>query len=219
MPPLQNDPKGKSSIDFNNEVLILGLDSLEKNLERAYFSNVSIRKIYRESTTAKLVLDVNCNFKLVEMIYHHNIEIWGDFSCFTTSLSSIINEINTLNEIAIEIEEMTFNFNDTSVIIHEIYKNSIVEQLDNILNNIATNFTSFSKGFSDEMPYEIYIPVLEDDLIQNKWAQNPDYYTIENKSSDYSKYWALYFYSQSEAEIYDVQQNSLTPGNLHLVNL
>jgi hypothetical protein len=214
--PLFNNNSEEFSVGFNKNFKILGLDSFKENLEKSFFSNISIRNTSTTSDKANLVLDVNCNYELSEMLYHYDLGTWGHSSDGQISFLEYFTQLVEMNDVDIEIEELSFHYESTSIIINKIYKNSISEQIEDILRKISENFTSITKGCSAE-PFEIYIPIFEEEA-ETDLLQISDSVQTDFKPTDYFKYWALYFEGENNPEIYDVQSTLIASGNLYFLN-
>ncbi len=100
--------------------------------------------------------------------------------------------------------------------IKNIFKNSIQDQLNLILQSIAAHYVHFTKKLT-ETPYEIYIPVFEEDLFENN-TQIRDIRISNNQPKDYFNYWGLYFESEEDALIYKLKDKSFIPGDLLMLN-
>lgn len=214
MPPLNNNPD-EFSVGLNN-LSISSLDSFKEKLERSFFATAIIRSTVTEANKVNLVLELNCNYELSQMLYHYNLGTWGNSGDGTILFSDYVTQLGELNHIEIEIEELSFHYENTSIIINKIYKNSISEQFNAILQKLNENFNSITKNYSIE-PYEIYIPVFEEKT-ENCQIPVNDYFFTDYQAIDYFKYWALYFEGKKNAEIYDVRDTKITAGKLYYLN-
>ena len=201
-------------VGFKN---IEGLDCFKNNLEKYFFSEVIVRDYASEATSAKLVLELNCNFGLTEMLHHLNMGTWGNFESKELAFPRLLETLRKSNDVAIEIEEFSIFLKDTSIIINKIYDESIPEQLGPILRSISENFVHFTKGLT-EVPYEIYAPVFEENLLEND-ATLKNIKSGNNKVKDYFKYWGLYFYNEDDALIYDLKNTSVISGDLQMLKV
>ncbi len=116
----------------------------------------------------------------------------------------------------LDIGEFSLFFKDTTIVISKIYDNSIPEQFDTIFTEIGKNYVHFSKGLS-EIPYEIYVPVFEDSKDENNAVIN-NIEVSNNSKKDFYKYWALYFDSEEDAIIYNLEKSRLENGDLFMLN-
>lgn len=209
----QENSRNHSPIKINK---LEGIDSFKKNLEKYFFSQVIIRDYGTEATSAKLVLELNCNFGLTEMLHHLNSGTWGNFESKELSFTRMIETLKASNDCALEIEELSIFLKDTSIVINKIYDESIPEQLEAILKSVSENFGHFTKGLT-EIPYEIYVPVFEENLLEND-STLLNIKSGNNKVKDYFKYWGLYFYNEDDVLIYDIKNNTTIPGDLQMLN-
>jgi hypothetical protein len=74
----------------------------------------------------------------------------------------------------------------------------------------------FTKKFT-ETPYEIYIPVFEEDHFEND-TKLKNIRIGNNNKKDYFEYWGLYFDSEKDAVIYDLKNKSIIFGDLFMLN-
>lgn len=195
---------------------IEGLNCFKDNLEKYFFSQVNIRDYSPETTSAKLVLELNCNFGLTEMLHHLNLGTWGNFGSKKQSFTSFLNTLRESNDFYVEIEEFSIFLKDTSIIINKIYDESIPEQLEAVLRSVSANYVHFTKGLT-EVPYEIYVPVFEEGLLEND-ATLMNIKSGNNNVNDYFKYWGLYFYAEDDAVIFDLKNNTIVSGDLKMLN-
>lgn len=209
----QENFRNRSSVGFKN---LEGLDSFKNNLEKHFFSDVIVRDLSSEAKSAKLVLELNCNFDLMDMLHHLNLGTWGNFESKAISFSNLLETLRERNDIFIEIEEFSIFLKDTSIIINKIYDESIPEQLEAILRSVSDNFVHFSLGLT-EVPYEIYLPVFEENILENDTILM-NIKSGKNKVKDYFKYWGLYFNSKDDALIYDLKNTTIISGDVQMLN-
>lgn len=212
----QDNFKNYTSAGYNKKCLIEGLNSFKKSLEKHFFSNVTIRDYSGEGISSKLILELECNFELCEMLHYFKLGTWGNFNCEKFSISKLLQQLNKSNDVPVEIEEFSIFLKDSSIIITKIYEKSIAEQLEYILTEINDNYIHFTKGFT-ETPYEIYVPVFEESVLEHEGSLN-DIACDNNNARDYFKYWGLYFFSEDDAVIYDLKNTAVISGNLHMLN-
>jgi hypothetical protein len=216
MPFPEDNFKKYFPVGYNREFNIEGLDIFKKNLEKHLFSDVVVRNCSSSATQVKLVLEVNCNFGLIEMLHYFNSGAWGNFRGGKYSFEGQLQHLKDRNDLKIEVEEFYIFLKDTAIIITRIYDKSIPEQLENILGTIGDQYVHFTKGMT-EIPYEIYIPVFEEHVMQNDTALT-SMPSNKNSKKDYFGFWGLYFHSNDEGIIYDLENLSHLPGNLHMLN-
>ena len=218
----QDNFRDNLRIKLDDNPQIKGLVEFKKSLERDYFSNVSVRNCSSDIARENLVVEMDCNFKLVEILSHLQKGTWGRMYSAQNSwsksspFSRALRKLNKLNSRQIDIEELSIFTIDCSIIIKNIFENSIEEQLRQILQTIAEHYVYFSKRLT-ETPYEIYIPVFEEDIFEND-AKLKNIRAGNNKEKDYFKYWGLYFESEKDALIYDLKNKAIIYGDLFMLN-
>ncbi len=219
----KNQPKSVV-VDEND---IVGLLAFKLELEKLFFSDVLIRNKALEGQPVQLLIEILCNFDFLEGVTHLNQGLWGKSFIKQTDTRACSNfgqrfgQLQTQNNFYIEIEECCIIFNDCNIVIHKIYDQSIPEQFDEILCNLAKHYNKLIKNMG-ELPYEIFIPVLEETNDTEASENNGDSLSQQRKAvrnNDYNKYWGLYFFSEDDALIYDLNQSSLISGNLYMLNL
>lgn len=206
-----------SRVGYNKNVEIEGLDRFTKNLEKHFFSQVTIRNCSSTTNSVNLVVELDSNFELLETLHYFTKETWGNFNCPENSFAGALTQLRVCNELAIEVEELSLFFKDTSIIVNRIYDQSIAEQFENILISLNEHFEFFTKGVT-ELPYEIYIPVFEDDLMENEHTLLMNIQSGNNSAQDYFSFWGLYYYSEDDASVYDLKNRSIINGNLQMLN-
>ncbi len=200
-----------------------GLEEFKRCLERAYFSKITVRNCSPDKSHGRLVVEMECNFDLVEVLFHLQKGIWGDAKVTrqadhkAISFTRALARLKALNHMPIDVEEFSLFLNDSSIIIKKIYSRSVEEQLGNILNTIAANYVHFTRDLS-ETPFEIYVPVFEDGLLEKNIPTLSKIKTEDNCKDDYFNFWGLYFDSEDDAVIYDLSKKSIISGDLYLLN-
>lgn len=189
-----------------------GLNSFVKNLEKHFFSKISIRENSSNCEKINLVIALNCDLTLWELIHQNDTGNWGTFNQSKYSLSNEINTVQKINDIPIDVDEFSIVLKDTTVIIDKIYNRSIGEQLDYILRELGKHYMQFTKEYS-EVPYEIFVAVFEENLMQNELDL-----VNSKKPQNYNNFWAMYFESEIDAVIYDVQKSTFLYEDLYMLN-
>ncbi len=210
---MHNNNRISEYLRRRNELLkkVNGLDGFIKNLERDFFAEASVT--YSGDCTSNINLDIqlNCNFGLTESLFHFNKGNWGNFhfsapqpNVWGSHLQAALQELADTNSIYVDINELTIQLNDTSIIITKIYPRSIADQLQNILGTVSESFVHLTRKLS-EMPYEIFVPVFEDQSVTEEEGNN-----LPAKSClDYFRYWGLYFDSDEKPSIYCLKEKSV----------
>ena len=210
----------KLRLDDNPQ--LVGFEAFKRSLERDYFSEVTIRNCSLDNSVGNLVVEMDCNLDLIEVLFHLQKGTWGSSNSAegqageSSAFSEVLAKLKDLNSFSIDVEEFSIFLNDSSIIIKKIYTNSIEEQLANILSSIAEHYVHLTRGLK-ETPYEIYVPVFEDDLLENGGTLTR-IQTANNHIKDYFGFWGLYFDSEEDAVIYDLSTKSIVSGDLYLLN-
>ncbi|MFK5972706.1 MAG: hypothetical protein QM485_05450 [Flavobacteriaceae bacterium] len=208
----KNNPPNGVSTEFH----VQGLDDFINILEKYFFSKVTVRKGASKDSEINLIVDLSCDLTLAELLHHFNKDIWGGFEHGESSLSTALHNLRNKNEKYIEIEEFSIFLKDSSIITNCIYKNSILDQLKAILIKIGNHYIHFTKGLS-EIPYEIYIPVFEEGISENE-SNIMDIEVRNKEPKDYYNFWGLYYNSEDDAVIYDLENMSTVHGDLYMLN-
>lgn len=203
----------KSLINLDSTKEIIGIDEFLKSLEFHYFSSIKLKRQSCTLNSIHLVLEVNCNIELLELFTNFNTGRWGTSGKNGSPLQYSLEILNSKNNYNIDIEELTFFLNDTSIVIKRIYDKSIASQLNDILKQIACNYVFLTKGLTQK-PYELFVPIFEDSL--ENFEFEDDQTNMLPKS--YSEYWGIYLDKEDEASIFDVQRNTYVTGDLEFLS-
>ena len=197
----------------NKKVSFNGLSHFINTLEKHFFSNISVRDNSTDRRQINLVIEMNCNFTLMDMVIHSSKQVWGSFNQFKYSLADEIKLLEEVNDVSFDVDEFMINLKDTSIFINKIYNKSISEQLDNIFLNLEKHYLSLTKG-NVEVPYEIFVAVFEEEIIPADLVIANNHKTQKN----YTSYWALYFDSETDAVIYDLNNAKFIYEDLDMLN-
>ncbi len=189
-----------------------GLNTFVKNLEKHFFSKVSIRENASNCEKINLVIELSCDLTLWELIHQHDTGNWGTFNQSKYSLSNEISTLGSINGIQIDVDEFSITLKDTTVIVDKIYNQSIGEQLDYILLELGMHYVHYTKGYS-EVPYEIFVAVFVENLMECELNM-----FNSKKTQNYKSFWAIYFESEIDAVIYDVQKSTFLYEDLYMLN-
>ncbi|NAY90738.1 hypothetical protein GTQ34_02295 [Muricauda sp. JGD-17] len=207
---------------FFNEInpdkgITKGLVEFMNSVDRDFFSETKLLfKHSQESKKTELILDICCNFGLTVGLHHFNSGSWGGFNSADNGSKPVLsfletfNRLNQCNDNTLELSEISLNFLDTSIIITQLYDQSIPEQLEQIITKVSEHFVYFTKGLT-EMPYEIFVPVFEDTL--------PDIPGLEKEQNNYFSYWGLYFEEgiKHRVMVYDLENKQFCNEDLFLL--
>lgn len=209
-------PKGRPSTGVLRHVSVDGLEEFIGVLEKNFFSKVKVQKHKAEPAGVDLVISLKCDLTLVEVLHHFNRGIWGGFESSITNLQAAFESLTRKNPKSISIAELSLELKDTSVIVNRIFENSIPSQLHEIFLEIGEHYVRFTKGLT-EIPYEIYVPVFDEDIAKKIFI-GLEQRNAPQGTLDYFSFWGLYFASEDDAVIYDVQRHAIIRGDLYMVD-
>ncbi len=208
------------SIDFNSfrknsifsetsDIQICGLENFVNRLQQDFYATVNLHQYGTNHLKNNLVIEITCSLHFYEVLHHFKNKDWG-----WGTLQTAMEQLQSNNKKTIDIEELSFSLLDTTIFIHKIYNQSIVEHIHNLLVHCDSHYQSLTKNGS-AVPYEIFIPVFENkiDAQTKTWTAVNTY-----KNSEYLKYWALYYESYEDPLIYDLNKKQLMKGNLFMLN-
>jgi len=127
-------------------------------------------------------------------------------------LITAIGKLKSRNkERNIEVDELTFSFQDTDIIVKKIVKQPLFEELGRIFKVLAENF-EYMKGQTGESPYAIHIPVFEDPnphFSRFRGLLDVDETIQEITTDSYFKYWGVRYNLEGQIRVFDVQRRFL----------
>ncbi|WP_375324672.1 hypothetical protein [Flagellimonas sp. GZD32] len=194
----------------------LGLDDFIKRLERDFFATAKLQCKYdAQSKKVDMIIHLHHNFSLYDCLHHMNNGDWRKplilrENSLNFTLNNSLKELNDSNSCTFDISELSLYFEETSVIISRLYEQSIPQQIGNIISKIGKHYVYYTKGLT-EVPYEIFVPVFEDDMpIEGN--------QLNKNKSGYYNYWGLYFEAdaQHQAMIYSLRKKKLNEEDLFL---
>ncbi|MGC1517066.1 MAG: hypothetical protein WA810_15955, partial [Maribacter sp.] len=197
---------------INHQQGIYGIVEFMNSVEFHYFSQVKLKSNHTTKTSLHLVLEITCNLELIELFAHLNTGRWGHSESLTNPLLNSLLLLNSKNNAAIDIEELTLFLNDTSIVIKRIHERSVATQFHEILGQIASNYVFLTRGLTQK-PFEIFVPIFEDTFETEELVA----LSIENAPKTYDEFWGVYLDNEEEAAIYDVSKNSYVHGNLEFL--
>ena len=183
---------------------------LKRALERDFISNVSIEQHCNAVGHIDLIIHIDCNFRLTESLFFLKNGNWGNFQKNVTqfgnqqsSFQAAFEQLRLDCDAQVELKELSIHFQDTSIIISQLPNAPIEESLYGILKTVHENYVIISDGLSKK-PYEIFIPVHEH-IDENSYSE-----VESNKTTNYLKFWGLYFDLQdNEDQIFDVKNKEV----------
>ncbi|WP_282161796.1 hypothetical protein [Ulvibacterium marinum] len=212
MPFYLDNFKDNPHFKFNKDYKIRGLESFKNDLERHFFAKAGVCNYISDKNESLLAIELNCNLALVELLFYFNRGDWGKDGFLSTHL----RDLAKINGVTVDIDELSIHLKDTSIVVNRIYNQSIAQQFENILTEIAHHYVHFTKGLS-EVPYEIFVPVFEETNLET----NTSFLNMahgNNTRNDYFRYWGAYYLSQNDPSIYDLDSLSLISGDLYMLN-
>jgi hypothetical protein len=198
---------------------ITGISTLIRDLERDYFSKVSISNSTVCCEENNLVIELQCPMELHEVLYHMQQGNWGSRgpNLVQTGLPLLnlhMQSIREQNATFIDVEELSFQLKNCSIIIKKIAPESVENQLDIILSTLAENYVHITRDLS-ATPTEVFIPVYEE--METEDAMVRQVGPTDINDAGYFLYWGLYFETEEEALIYDLRNKKIIPGDLNLL--
>lgn len=217
-------------LQLDSNPYLKGMEVFSRSLEKEYFAKVKIRNCCTEISESdqfnkppSLVIEMECNFNLVETLYYLEHGNWGEAATplstrgtLNTAFNKALITFRESNSMEIDVEELSLQLKDTVIVIKKLYAQSIGEQLGQILQTLAAHYVHLTRGLT-ETPYEIYLPVFEEE-IPSSHALLGKLKKTANSAMDYFGYWALYFDSVPDARIYDLERKCIVSGDLHMLN-
>ncbi|MFH6604161.1 hypothetical protein ACEZ3G_11785 [Maribacter algicola] len=200
----------------SKEFQLLGLDAFVNALEKDFFSSIYLTKRLNEKNECLLTLELTCNLSLAGLLFHFKKDEWGAFHSKGYSLTRHLKILESKNPFFIDVDEFSIFLKDTAIIINRIHSRSITVELQNIVSEIGRHYVYMTKELG-EMPFEIYIPVFdsdEEELHIDSLLDGPVF--IERDKKEYYRYWGLYFESEKNPLIYELEKRALLPGSLFI---
>jgi hypothetical protein len=205
-----------SNIRIEEEVLNEIL-TFEKNLERIFFTETKVVICPSNEPYIELAIEIDSNFSLPEIVSLVKMTLkkgkhYSNISLMILRFKNCINNLNKSISTPVDIKEVSFYFKNTSIIISSIDYQSIVQEIENILNAILYHFEFYST-LMGSVPNEIHIPVFEDPN-SKKLLNLTEIVNLPSYISPYSKFWGLYFDSLEKPLIYNLNRTNIIPGDL-----
>ncbi|MEB8329323.1 hypothetical protein OO009_08135 [Flavobacteriaceae bacterium KMM 6897] len=206
----------------DNNYQIVGLDTFEYSLAKYFFSDVVVNISSTNDDEVCLNIEFQNNLTLSEVICFLNTHTWmyeEDMSVLT-NMNPFLRALQALknqNSTTIDIEEISILLKDTTIVIKKIYFQSIPTQLDNILKKITDHHFMLTKN-SKEVPFEMFIPVFEENPLEENGSLENIRMGNNSSINDYFGYWGLYYDSEDDAIIYDLENKSMIYGDLLMLN-
>lgn len=200
-------------LDPTSTSRVSGLGEFQKSLELNYFSDATLKNKGDLYPKIDLVLELNCSLNLIDVLGHSNKGLWGTNDKALSTMAKSFETLLTQNQdLDIDLQEVSLFLNDTNIVVKRIYENSIPEQFNHIITEIAKQYIHITKGLT-EQPEEIFVPVFEDTIPE---VNSKSIGKLEKTPTplSYKEYWGIYLESQIDGLIFDVQNNKFIPANL-----
>jgi len=186
---------------------VIGLEDFLKTLEFNYFSQIKVRSCSSTEFDFEMGLDFHCPITLLDLLGQFNKGIWGNNQLPISPLKTSFLELTSKNSLQLDVDEITLCLLETNIIIKKINSRSIINELNNILSEIAKQYVFLTMGLT-EKPYEIFVSVDEENNILDTEG------ATKTNTSGYFKYWGVYFESKEDAMVYDLENNKYIPADL-----
>ena len=211
MPYFQDCFRDDYLINLEGNCDIKGVDEFRSRLEKDFFCRATVRNCCPTREKANLIIELDCPFELDEVLHHLQQGYWDKSEPVRkgeTPLNQALEMLHAKNRISFDVEEFSIFLKDVSIVIKKIFTNSIQDQLCLVMQSIAAHYAFLTKDLR-ETPYEIHIPVFEESMVVKN---------ISSSRRDYLKFWGLYYGSEEDAMVYDLNKRSLIKGELLMLN-
>jgi hypothetical protein len=195
-----------------------GIDEFRSDLQNVYVSLVRGQPGACGGGLYDLMVQVTSSISLRDVMnlilggVAYDLIKSGTKSFVLKPLITAIDNLKSINKPRnIEVDELTFSFQDAEIIVKKIGKQPLSDDLERIFKTLAENF-EYMKGHSGELPYAIHVPVFEE--------PNPRFSrframldvdeTIEDITTDsYFKYWGVRYNLEGQIRVFNVKQRLL----------
>ncbi|MEI6822946.1 MAG: hypothetical protein WCL51_13515 [Bacteroidota bacterium] len=129
-------------------------------------------------------------------------------------LKNAYKELKKVNPI-LDCYQLKIEFLDTKIYIYSVYNDSLIENIDKILQELYTHFSDLIiNEFGDEFPSEIHIPLLFHQFLEFQIYRPPlgMEESIIAKKEDFYKLWGLKYQYTHNSKIYDLINNCFIDG-------
>lgn len=197
------------------KALISGLSDFKNGLEKQFFAAAEVRFSHSVNGKGQLILELRCPLPFIEALYHFKQGTWGVSSTLgtpaslNTGLSALMEQLNSRNEEAFEISEITLEFTDMLLVLQPAGLQPLHSVLPTLIEQLSRHYIALSHGMQTP-PEEIYIPVAP-------FASDAGQPTWPDAGSPY-RFWALYYEDAVEGEVYDSLTGEWIRGDISLVS-
>lgn len=192
-------------VKIEEDSVFSGLEDFLKGLERLFFAEATAKIWMSESGSRDLVLHVSSPIHLPEALRRHRRGHWGrvpegGMEYGVTGLEEMLQTIEKCNGRPVDIEELSLELDGTLIVVRKSGFRSIAREFDFLMETLAAHLVYLTRGML-EMPYEIYIPVVEEVF--------PEASPPASNVSELYGFWGVYFESEPDARIYDVREQQI----------
>lgn len=198
-----------------------GIEEFRSNLQHNYTSLVRGQSGSCGGGLYELVVHVTSGISLREVASFilsgiaYDLVKSGTYSFILRPLIAAIEKLKSKNKkknIAIEVDELKFSFQDTDIIVKRVGAQPLFDNLGRVFKAIAENFEFMKGQRTGEPPYEIHIPVFEDphpSFCRFRSLLDVDE-TIEGVTEEsYLHFWGVRYNLEGQIRIFDVQRRLL----------
>lgn len=191
------------------------INDLEKFFEKHFFSRATVQQQENSDSFENLSVVLEFDFGVVQSLNYHSFPLWNEkaekrYPCLADCpLYFYVLHLEARYGFPIDIEEISFNCTDTSIVAFRIYEKSLPLQLSGLVTIFSEHLAHFTHGLSD-IPYEVFLPVYED--VSEVKPKPP------TKAKDYLGYWVLYFEGEERPLMYNPKSKELIAGDCHLLD-
>ena len=194
------------SVRIDANPVFSGLDDFLKGLERLFFAEATAKVWMSANGSQDLVLHIKSPIQLLEVLHHHRRGLWGapttdEAGARVSRLEEMLQAFESHNGRPVDIEELSLELHDILIVIRKSSFHSIAREFDLLLESLAAHFVYLTQGMQ-QMPYEIYIPVMEEG--ESRQGSAP-----HSGASDFYAYWGVYFEAEEDARIYDLSARKM----------
>ena len=197
--------------------LIVGIEEFKLELAHNYLSVIKGRPGGAGGSAAFIVEIIAgytlCHFMslAIDGIIYDSMKA-GAKKFLLEPFNKAFKNLNDKNKSLIEISELKIEFQDSTVIVHNLYVASMIDHLRQILILLSENHNKLSSK-RGEFPDVIHIPVLEnpdrESVYRFRIVEEIDETIIPKGAEDYFKFWGLEYAINRSKRVYDVNREFL----------
>jgi len=204
---------------YLNRKQTLSLMDFERCLKELFVADIKITNCSKGNDALILIIELYSKSGFLKGLSNIRMSIFDkDDLNFDEKLVSYFKycflKLKHSFSFSVDIAEVSLNFQDTAVVIQRVSKNSILNELKDIIKDLM-DYAEFCTNIFKDVPNEIHVPVFEE-LTNGPIDMAPDIITFDKYISPYRKFWGLYYPSFDHAIIYDLNTMTAVPGKLYL---